>query len=229
MNFYKSKMLSAISWGVGALLEEATSTTTTVLSYLTAASVEALFLSPIGKRCVGAAIIGGVGVATWSYYRTFYQRRGVVLQVANSAFHDAQSILPQEGANPDGDLVASGHSGRMCRRVAKRCGSEIRLRMGYPKRTDANRVVAAQRCRAWFEENCPSLRKCDLPVAVARAVAVALTPDYAELDAARALFSPHATDAEHFVTVPHLVPALKGPVGEVLAMFGLTTPSVQHF
>lgn len=125
--------------------------------------------------------------------------------------------------------VTGSNYDNMCCNLAKRCGTEVRLAMGYPKRTATNRTIAAQRCLAWLKENAPSLRVTHLRIAVAKAVVVALTVDPVELDAADATFSTQAADYEHYVHVSHVNPRYTGPVGKVLALCGCVTASAPDF
>lgn len=102
-------------------------------------------------------------------------------------------------------------------KLAKRCGVEVRTRLGYPMRTKANKVLVTQRCMSWIEEHAKDLRKCYLEVCVAQAVLVALTPSRAELRLSRLLNDPEVADREHYCNHSHTMPLIRGQVGEWLS------------
>lgn len=103
-------------------------------------------------------------------------------------------------------------------RLAKRCGIEVRTRLGYPTRSRANKVLVVQRCASWLQENASSLRRCYYEGCLAQAVLVALTPSKAELRLSRLLNDPEVADREHYCNHAHTIPLFRGVVGEWLSM-----------
>lgn len=103
-------------------------------------------------------------------------------------------------------------------RLAKRCGMEVRARLGYPSRTKANKVLAVQRCAAWLEEHAPDLRKCYYQACLANAVLFALAPSKAEVRLARLLNDPEVADREHYCNHVHTIPMFQGVIGEWLSI-----------
>lgn len=104
-------------------------------------------------------------------------------------------------------------------RLARRCGFDVRAKLGQPARSRANQTIVAQRCASWIEENAPTLRRCYRPQVLARSIVIALTPTRFELEAADALNSSLVADREHRVHGPATIPMFRGFLGELLALF----------
>jgi len=116
-----------------------------------------------------------------------------------------------------------------CKKLIKRCAMEVRMVMGAPVRSAEHLNIATQQCLRWFNENAPALRFEHKKKCYADAPALALIPTKEERAAARMYYSAQAYDAEHVVKTPHFIPLYGGPLGEILARFGLVMKSTVDF
>jgi hypothetical protein len=117
-----------------------------------------------------------------------------------------------------------------CVKLAKRCGMEVRARMGNPTRTRANITLATQRCAAWIGEHATSLRKCYYQDCLAKAVLFTLTPSPSEVELARALNDPRVADRERYCSETHTIPLYRGVVGEWLSIIPwFRVPAMPNF
>lgn len=159
---------------------------------------------------------------------------------SGSGIATVASITPSPVISSDGDamvlpiagaagIVAPEHTDTVGRKLAKRCGLEIRNALGCPRRTEANRILVTQRCDQWLSEHAKSLRRSIRQTVLMRSVLVALTVCPEEKELATALFSVNADDDESFVSLPHLVPTYMGGVGRFLARLGFARPAVANF
>jgi len=101
--------------------------------------------------------------------------------------------------------------------------------MGGPIVSVANRIIAIQRCDAWFRENVPDLRRSMWDAAVQMAVTVALTPSDAEVGSAQLIMSADNSDRQYLVGTTHYIPKYTGWLGGLLAKVGWVIPSAPNF
>jgi len=131
-------------------------------------------------------------------------------------------LIDAANANPVADLATTG------RKLARRCGLEIRAAMGCPTYSNANRIIATQRCQDWLKTECPSLRRSVWEFVLQNAVVVALTPTREEVDAVTFLQSRAAFVRRHHVESIHQIP--RYDYNHWLQWwFGWTIPAVQSF
>lgn len=146
---------------------------------------------------------------------------------------DAVSYTPSNSAMNTRDvatlILKESQDERACKRLIVRCASTVRIEMGCPERTAANRKLATQRVNAWIANNVPDLRKCHATRVVPLAAALALIPSKHEVEAARLINCAEAYDAEHIVTRSHRIPLFGGPLGVWLAYLGFTMNSLVDF
>jgi hypothetical protein len=156
-------------------------------------------------------------------YDAAFARRQLNLQTAR--LRDRFQTLTDSKPQPVRVVVVGP-----CVRLAKRCGMEVRAKMGNPTRTRANIMLATQRCAAWIGENAASLRKRYYQDCLAKAVLFTLTPSVREVELARQLNDPALADRERYCTTSHTIPMFSGRVGEWLSMVPMfRVPAMPNF
>lgn len=113
-------------------------------------------------------------------------------------------------------------------RLARRCGTAVRLDMGCPTLSAANKVIATQRIVSWLKENNPRLRYSEHKDVVFKALVVALSNSDEEVQASMQLQSREAVRRRHIVESVHQVPRFN-VFPEVERLLGLTVPATQNF
>lgn len=189
----------------------------------------------VGITLVGCLLLGlFVALILWSTYYLHWRiprNRGG----GRRTWFDEHRDLLDDPAFDSLDLKAivscpaDGPGAHPGRKLAQVCGASVRRAMGFPDRTRANVILAAQRCDSWLRDKCPNLRHTDFDTVHTRAVVVALTATRNEERMGEALYSPQASRAQHVAHTPHLIPRYEGALGRALSYLGFEVPSVQNF
>ncbi len=85
--------------------------------------------------------------------------------------------------------VQNDDPNRHCRKIGRVVGESVRLALGCPRITPANKIIATQRCEAMIREKYPYLRHSLFVTAVRRAVLHALVPSRDELEITDQIYS----------------------------------------
>lgn len=109
------------------------------------------------------------------------------------------------------------------KRLASRCGREVREDLGYPSLSKANYTIASQRCAQWLKANAKGLRSNIRSMVMARAVFVALHPSRVEVRQAEIFMCRSSEQRRRRAALEREVPLFRWLPANLQLVFGLTT------
>lgn len=168
---------------------------------------------------LGAAIVAGAGLAgtavasalTWATIRLF-KRKMQALDVTYLPVSTTRKVETDQDVHdvyedrPDVLAIVKTVTLPEGRKLGRQIGVALRLQLGLPSPTPANRTLATQRAEAWIREHAPSLRVAHRSAVVAHAVYWTLTPGDDELHTMSLLCSREAYRRERQLRVPRPIP-----------------------
>jgi len=168
---------------------------------------------------IGTAIVVGSGIAgttvasalTWAAIRLF-KRKVRALDVTYLPISTTRKVEADQDTHdvledrPDVLAIVKTVTTLEGRKLGRQIGISLRLQLGLPNPTPANRTLATQRAEAWIREHAPSLRVSHRSAVVAHAVYWTLTPGDDELNTMAMLCTREAYRRERQLRLPRPIP-----------------------